>query len=447
MRSAVRPGRGGFGAILCAAMSVGATGRARLRAARAARPALASFLGVFAATLLCFLAIGAVLPVLPRYVKGPIGAGDVAVGIVVGAFALSAMLSRPIGGRLADLHGRKAVHLSGLAICVVAGSLLFLPFGVPGLILARLVVGLGDGWVFTAGVTWIVDLAPAARRGQAIGIFGLAIWGGLTFGALLGEGAYALGGYDAVWALATLAPLAGLLVARTVDAGVPHKQHVEEELAAAETGAHVVVPVETGGPPGAPSAPGPRLWVPRATVRPGVALALANVGYGTMAGFVVLLLDDRGIGGGAGVFTVFAASVVLTRLALGTLPDRIGPRLSAFGAGLVQALGLAIVGAAQSLPVALAGAIVMGTGMSLVFPSLALLVVRRTSEERRGAAMGVFTAFFDLGVGLGAPFAGLIASLGGGGNYPAAFFAGAACCALGAGIGFVSMRAVPAARA
>ena len=420
--------------------------QARPGGLRAPRPALASFLGVFSATLLCFLAIGAVLPVLPRYVKGPIGAGDIAVGIVIGAFAITALISRPLGGRLADTRGRKAVHTWGMLVCVLGGALLFLPFGVPGLLLARLVVGFGDGWVFTAGVTWIVDLAPAARRGQAIGVFGLAIWGGLTFGSVIGEGVYALGGYDAVWAFAAVAPLFGVLVARTIDEGTAHVQPVEEELAAAELG------LATG--PGGPGAGaiadrgrGRRRWVPREAVRPGVALALANVGYGTMAGFVVLLLDQRGIGHGAATFTIFAGSVVLSRLVVGTLPDRIGPRRSAFGAGLVQACGLALVGAARSWPVAIAGAVVMGAGMSLVFPSLALIVVRRIGEDSRGAAMGAFTSFFDLGVGLGAPFAGLVASLGGGGHYPAAFYAGAALCALGACIGFVSSRGVPAAQA
>ena len=67
---------------------------------------------------------------------------------------------------------------------------------------------------------------------------------------------------------------------------------------------------------------------------------------------------------------------------------------------------------------ALAGAVVMGTGMSLLFPSLALIVTRRVDEERRGAAIGSFTAFFDVGVGLGAPFAGIIASLGTGETTP-----------------------------
>ncbi len=426
-------------------MDAGASGSDRLRALRARHPAFASFAGVFAATLLCFLAIGAVLPVLPRYVTGPIGAGDIAVGVVVGAFALTAIVSRPVGGRLADLRGRKTVHGWGLAICGVAGALLFLPLGVPGLLLARLVVGFGDGWVFTAGVTWIVDLSPPERRGQSIGLFGLAIWGGLTFGAVIGESLYALGGYDPVWAFATLAPLAGLLVARRIDAGVPTRQPVAEEIADAETGARTTdLPAPAGTGFGGPGARGLRRWVPAPAVRPGIALSLANVGYGTMAGFVVLLLDDRGIGGGAAVFTVFAASVVASRLVLGALPDRIGPRRSAFGAGLVQATGLAVIGAATTLPVAILGAIVMGAGMSLVFPSLALIVVRRISDQRRGAAMGAFTSFFDLGVALGAPFAGLVASLGGGGNYPAAFFAGATCCLAGAIIGFVSSRGIAA---
>ena len=68
----------------------------------------------------------------------------------------------------------------------------------------------------------------------------------------------------------------------------------------------------------------------------------------------------------------------------------------------------------------------MGTGMSLLFPSLALLVVDRVDPARRGAAMGAFTAFFDLGVGLGAPFAGLVASWTG--EYPPAFYVGGSLC-------------------
>ena len=317
------------------------------------------------------------------------------------------------------------MHLVGLAICVAAGALLFLPLGVAGLVVARLVVGLGDGWVFTAGVTWIVDLTPAERRGQAIGIFGLSIWGGLALGAVIGEGLYQAVGYDAVWAFATLAPLLGLLACSFVRPGDAHLD------AAVPAGRGLDL----------------RNLVPRAAWRPGAALALSNAGYGTMSAFVVLLLQERGIGHGATAFTLFATSVVLTRVILGRLPDRIGPRLTAVGAGTVQAAGMIVLGTAQTWPVAAAGAVIMGAGTSLVFPSLALMVVRRTGDEERGAALGGFTAFFDLGFGLGAPFAGLVASLGTGENYELAFYTGAVLCLLGAIVGFVSTRDIPSARA
>lgn len=375
-----------------------------MRAAARARPRLAAAAGLWAATVCGFLAIGAVLPVLPRYVRGPVGAGDLAVGVVVGAFAVSAVVGRPIGGRLADAHGRRTILIAGLLIAAAAGAMYLLPLGVPGLIAARLVLGVGDGWVFTAGATWIVDLAPEQRRAQAIGLFGLAIWGGLTAGPIIGELLLHAFSYDAVWLFAAAAPLLGAVIA-------------------------VRLP-ETHVPPPARPAGAPRTaLIPRPVIPPGIALALANVGYGTMAAFVVLHLEDRGVGGGATVFTAFAASVVVSRLIAGSLPDRLGPRRTATGAAVAEAAGLALIAAASGFGMALAGALVMGAGFSLLFPSLAVIAVARVGEARRGAALGVFTAFFDAGVGLGAPLAGVIAALAG---YPSAFWVAAGAALAGA---------------
>ena len=65
----------------------------------------------------------------------------------------------------------------------------------------------------------------------------------------------------------------------------------------------------------------------------------------------------------------------------------------------------------------------MGAAFSLLYPSLSLIVVDRVPETRRGAALGTFTAFFDAGVGLGAPLAGVAAALTG---YEGAFLLAAA---------------------
>lgn len=362
--------------------------------------------GVWFATLLGFLAIGAVLPVLPRYVKGPIGGSDIAVGIVIGAFAISAVVGRPIAGRLADLHGRKPVVLAGLLLMSVSSALLLVPGGVPWLVFCRLVVGVGDGWLFTAAVTWVIDLAPADRRGQTIGLFGIAVWGGLSGGSVLGQAVFDAASYEAVWLMAAGLPLAGAAMAATLRD--PH------------------VPV--------PAASRPKFALPREAVAPGAALALANIGFGTMSGFVVLHLDARGITHAATAFTAFALAVVVSRLFAGRAPDRFGAGPTAAAAFAGEAVGMAMLAAAQSFAVALAGALVMGVGFAMLFPALALAVVSRVDERERGMALGAFTAFFDIGVGLGGPLAGAVAAISG---YPEAFWMGAACAAAG---GVIAVR-------
>jgi len=364
------------------------------------RSSRAAFAGIFIATLLALLAVGAVLPVLPHYVKGPLGAGNVAVGVVIGAFAFTGIVGRPLAGRLADSRGRRLAVVIGALLASLAGLLYFLPWGVPGLIFARLVLGAGEGTVFTAGATWVVDLAPRERRGRVIGLYGLAVWTGLSIGPLIGVGLLHLASYHLVWAFAAAAPLLGAVVASRL----PEPFH----------------PAPSERP----------ALIARESIRPGFALALASTGYATVAAFVILHLDARGIGHGATVFGAFAAMVVLTRLIGGDLPDRIGPTRCAAGAALVESLGLAAIAAAPNLAIALAGALAMGMAFSLLYPSLSLVVVARVPEERRGAALGTFTAFFDAGVGLGAPLAGLATAFGG---YSSAFYM-ASLFALGAAI-------------
>jgi len=368
--------------------------------------------GLFASALTAFLAIGAALPVLPGYVRGPLHGGDFSVGLVVGAFAITSVFCRPLAGRVADWRGRRVVVIAGSLAMALGGALYLLAGSVPALIGARLAVGAGEGAVYTAGVTWAVDLVPPARRGAALGMFGLAVWGGLSLGPVAGELLRSSVGYGSVWALTAALPLLGALIA----------------LALPE-------PAFAGA---ARRPPGPLALLPRAARRPGIALAFANVGYASLAGFVVLDLRSQGIGGGASVFTAFAVSVFASRLIFKGLPDRLGARSTAMGAALIEAAGLLIIALAHTLPASLGGALVVGGGFSMLFPSLAMMVVSEVGADRRGSAMGAFTAFFDIGVGLGGPVAGLTASLAG---YPAVFL-----MAAGAAVGAAALAALAGTR-
>jgi MFS family permease len=210
------------------------------------------------------------------------------------------------------------------------------------------------------------------------------VWSGLSIGPLIGELLLQASGYTLVWIFAGAVPLAGAAVAmRLPDPFQPLPRGEHHPLIAREA------------------------------LRPGTALALASIGYATVASFVVLHLDASGVGHGAVVFGVFATMVVLTRLIGGDLPDRIGPVRVAVAAASVEAVGLLTLALAESLAVAIAGAVAMGTAFSLLYPSLSLIVVSRVPVTRRGAALGTFTAFFDAGVGLGAPLAGLTAAIAG----------------------------------
>jgi predicted MFS family arabinose efflux permease len=84
----------------------------------------------------------------------------------------------------------------------------------------------------------------------------------------------------------------------------------------------------------------------------------------------------------------------------------------------------------------------MGAAFSLLYPSLSLIVVSNISDQRRGAALGTFTAFFDAGVGLGAPLAGAMAALT---SYEGAFFLSAAIALTSAAT--IAVAVAPAARA
>jgi MFS family permease len=357
------------------------------------RPGL-SFAGIFAVTFCGLIAVGSVLPVLPRYVRGPLGEGDLAVGIVIGAYAITGLLLRPVAGRLADRRGRKPTVLFGALLLALSGLLYIPSLGLAGLIAARLVLGVGEGSVYTAGSAWIVDLAPVARRGRVLGLYGLAVWGGLSIGPLAGELLLEASGYRAVWIFAAAMPLLGAAIAAWVPDPFVPLEHAEP---------HPLI---------APEA-----------IRPGMAVALASVGYAAVATFIVLHLEARGVGHGATVFAAFAAMIVLTRLLAGDLPDRVGAAQIAIGATLGEAAGLLTIALAHSLPVALLGGMAMGAAFSLLNPSLMLIAVDRVSESARGAAMGTFTAFFDAGVGIGAPLAGLAAVLSG---YEGAFVLAAA---------------------
>ncbi|HVK95680.1 MAG TPA: MFS transporter [Noviherbaspirillum sp.] len=357
------------------------------------------FMPLFGGLFFCHLGIGASLSTLPFYVQQTLGQNDVAVGVVIAAIALAAVVTRPVAGRLADRYGYKRLMLCGAALCVLAGAGYFAPLPLEGLVAVRLLHGIGEGTVFTAGATWLITLAPEARRGKIVGLYGISMWTGITLGALIGAAIMNLGGFSAVWAFILVVPAIGFLLVA-----------VKEK--AAQSG----------------QARKPSLFPPTVLI-PGVALALAAAGYAALSAFAALYLSHQGIMNGIAAFNAFGFTYVGVRLFLGHWPDKLGPARVAFWSALVEACGLLLVALAPNLMIAIAGGLVMGAGLSLLYPSLALIVINHTEKTQHGAALGTFTSFWDLGLAVGGPVGGWIA---GAASYPAIFFAMMGCAMLSA---------------
>jgi MFS family permease len=379
----------------------------RARRSETVRPTLLTpaFLAVTLAALAYFTADGILVPAVPRYVEGPLGAGNVAVGLVVGAFSLSAFFLRPWVGGLGDRWGRRPLMLVGASLFAV--SVLAYPLaGSPATLAAlRLLTGAGEACFWVGAVTAVFDLAPPARRGEAMSIASLALYVGIGLGPLAGELAIERVGFAAAWVLTAAAALTALVLVLRV----PDTRPADVD----------------GEAPG--SAPRHRL-VHRAGLLPGLLLLSSILGMAGFLTFVPLYAIDIGMDGSRVVLLVFAGIVVGIRSVGARIPDRLGAARATRMALALSAAGLALMGAWRSPAGLFAGAVVLAVGVALLTPAVMALAVEGVPPGERGSVIGTTSAFLDLAFGLGPAILGFVAA---GFGRPGTFLAGAAVAAVG----------------
>jgi MFS family permease len=370
----------------------------------ASRPVLftRTFATLAAASFAYFTSVGILLPALPRYVAGPLAGGGVAVGVVVGAFSVSAVLVRPLAGGLGDRRGRRPLLLVGALVVAIS----VLGYGVaPGpvaLVGLRLLTGAGEALFFVGMATTFTDLAPPERRGEAMSLASLALYLGIGVGPVLGELAIARAGFDGAWVLAgAAAVLAAGLVTR--------------------------LPETRPDRPTGDAVPVHRLVHP-AGLLPGLTLFASVAGMAGFLTFVPLHALDVGLGGASGVLAAFAGVVVLIRSVGARLPDQLGPVRAIRASLCVSAAGLALAGTWQTGPGLVTAALVFGAGIALLTPSVFAWAVAGVGPHERAQVMGTTSAFLDLAFGVGPVGMGVVAATAG---RPAAFLAGAVLAVAG----------------
>ena len=372
----------------------------------------AAILPIVALTFLAYLNVGLPLAVLPIFIHDRLGFAAVLAGLAVSIQYVATVISRAQVGRMTDRMGAKRTALRGFSFILVSGVLTVVggllsrwpaaSFAV--VVLGRLALGGGESMVGTGAVAWAIANGGSRRAVQAMSWNGIASYGAVALGAPVGVMLAALGGLPAIGVCTALVALGGLWLASVnVDAPSTHA------AGAARPGTAQLL---------------------RAILPYGVSLGLASMGFGVLTAYVTLLYADRHWPGAAIAVTVFGAAFILARLALPGSIRRFGGLPVALFALAVECVGLLIIWRATRVEPVLIGAALTGMGFGPIFPALGTRVMAAAPPEAQGSAIGFYSVFLDVALGLSGPLAGvLIVRFG----YESPFALGAAAvvCAFG----------------
>jgi MFS family permease len=341
------------------------------------------------------------LPVIPLYIV-ELGGTEATVGLIMGLMAPVAALGTPIYGMAVDQWSRKRTAAIGFVIAA-AGVLLLPVIAKPWLLIfPDLLRRVGTSATGAATRTALIDIAPIARRGEAISTITISHNLATAVGPLIGLALMQRSGIVPV-----VAVCAGLAVFGALGI-VP--------IRGSRTPAELANPVDARRFDDRPRSPGvsarqkillrtvtPQAWMPAV-----VLFLFVAAFFGTLA-FVSLLGDRRGISGFGTFFTVYGVVVIGSRLVVGRLSDRYGRRTVLAPCLVLGIFSMILLGRADNLAMLLAAGIVLGIGWGSAFPTLLTLAADLSPVDRYGTTMAMMSAAFAFGTAVGAIVVGSIA--------------------------------------
>ncbi|MGC0252315.1 MFS transporter [Pseudactinotalea sp. Z1748] len=338
------------------------------------------------ADLAYFTASGVAIYALPLYVTGPVGSTPGGAGLAFGAFAVSAILLRPLAGRWSDRYGRAPLLIGGALLAALTLVGMTVADNLLTVVLLRLLFGVAEAAFFVASLAALADLAPPSRMGEAISYNSLGLYLGLGLGAPLGEVVVRTLGFGGAWVVAAILCVGGAALAATIgETRVPR--------------------APTAEPPS-----GLIHW-PAVPIALGFFASVAAMG-GFLA-FAPLRADGAGLANASMPIFVYGLVVVALRVALARAQDKLPPLTVAAIALATMTLGLSVI-VVSTTPLGLVtGTVVLGAGVALSTPAFFAAIFATATPATRGAAAGTASIRLDLGIGLGPIVLGLVAHYGG----------------------------------
>ena len=372
--------------------------------------------------------------VLPLYVAsteitgGAFGLSEALVtGLILSMYGFFSSFLQPFTGRLSDRRGARRVFiLLGLGILTVANGAYVLADGYVALLGIRALQGIGVAFTLPATIALVNELATTDTRGGSMGTYntfrllGFGV-GPIVAGAVVHSGPYAIGlggltvgldGFDAAFAIATLAAIVGFALV-TVFIEDPERTHASagEDLSVAvwaRDDAHRLDPVFTLGV---------------ASLFMAVAIALLSA----IEPQVNTRLDQ-----GPTLFGLEFGAFILAQVGLqtpiGAASDRYGRRPFLL-AGLALLVPTTLAQGLVTTPAGmLVARVLQGVAAAMVFSPALALAGDLAGEGQSGTQLSVLTMAFGLGIAIGPLASGFL--VGFGFVYPFAFGAGLALVGL-----------------
>ncbi len=378
---------------------------------------LSTLLTVFTIVFIEFLIMGISLGTIPIYVNKTLNFSNFIVGLVIGVQYAATLLTRHFAGKMADVKGGRKAVVTGILLSALSGIFLLLSYWIKSvpvvsllsLILGRILLGIGESYLIIGIFAWGFSLVGSSNIGKVMVWNGMGMYGGMACGAPLGIWLATTFSLSTAFATMIICPFVGYL-AMLLLKEVPVPSNV------------------------------PRLPFYKAlhlVWKSGSGLALASIGFGGIASFITLFFIQNSWTGASLALTFFGIGYIMMRLLFAHLPDKLGGAKVAMISLIIEIIGQLLIWQAPNTFAAIAGAGLTGAGMSLVFPSFGLIAAKKVEAENRGMAMAAYNAFFDLGMGLTAPVAGLVA---GRGDYSNIYIFGALAAAASAFLAYLEYR-------
>ena len=317
------------------------------------------------------------------------------------SFGIVKGLANLFAGQLADRIGRKPLLVAGWLAGLPVPLLIIWAPSWGWIVFANVLLGVNQGLCWSTTVIMKIDLVGPARRGLAMGLNEFAGYVAVSLSALLtGYLAASHGLRPAPFYPGIAFAVVGLVLS---------------VFAVRETRGHARAEARQLGS----DAPRPRFahillltsWKDRALFAASQAGMVNNLNDGMVWGLIPVFLAARGLALDRIGLVTAAYPLVwgIGQLGTGALSDRWGRKWMIASGMWVQAAGIAAFVVGRSFRSALAGAVVLGIGTALVYPTLLAAVSDVAPPVWRASAVGVYRLWRDSGYAVGALAAGLLA--------------------------------------